>query len=105
MCQNALQFVEGAVANHQLPFTLGSVLDLHGRAQTLCELLLQATDVRVGLGCNRRRFGAQPLAYQGFGLTNGQATCDNMSRRFDLLFQGSTEQGAGMAHLQVAMGE
>ena len=48
---------------------------------------------------------SQPLAHQCFGLTNGQTTCDNMSRAFDLSLGRQTEQCAGVAHLQIAVGQ
>ena len=65
-----------------------------GRIQLLQlrEFLLETGDVRVALGrLAGLGFMVQPLPHQSFGLTDGEASCDKVSRPFDLPFQGQTE--------------
>lgn len=88
MGEDALQFVERAVADDQLALALGAVFYLDWRAQTLCQALFETTDIRIRLALDWCRFGRQPLANQGFGLAHGETACDNMSRALDLLFEG-----------------
>src|SRR3989344_2810065 len=93
----ALQFVQRAVADHQLPFAFLPVLDLHRRAQALSQALFQTGDVRINFShCGWLLFAVQPLTHQCFGLAHSEAACDNMSRTFSLLFSGEAEQGTGM---------
>lgn len=106
MGENALQFIQGAVADDQLSLALLTMPDLHRSAQALGQALFQAGDVRVALDRSRRLArGMRPLPNQGFGLTYGQPMCDNMSRPFHLPFCRQTEERTGMAHFQVAMGK
>ena len=67
--------------HHQLAFAFFPP-DLHRRAQALGQALFETGDIRVGLtgSAGLAWFAAQPLANQGFGLTHGQAACDNVSR-------------------------
>src|SRR5690606_33539083 len=84
--QGALQLTQRIVANHQRTLALLTMLDLHGRAQTLGQPLLETLDVRVAFRLGLwRLLVTQPLAYQGFGLPDGQPPCDNMTRTLDLL--------------------
>ena len=84
-----MKLVKGVISDDQLPFALLAVTNLHRRAQALGQALLESGDIRIRFGgFDRCRFAAEPLAHQRFSLTYGQASCDNVSRPFNLLISG-----------------
>ncbi len=86
MGKNALKLIKGVISDNQLPFALLAVTNLHRRAQPLGQALLKARNVRISFGgFDRCRFATEPLTNQGLGLTNGETSCDNVSRPFNLL--------------------
>jgi len=60
--------------------------NLHRRAQALGQALFETRDIRISFDrFDRCRFATEPLSNQGLGLTNGETSCDNVSRPFNLL--------------------
>ena len=86
MGKDTLKLIKGVVSDDQLALALLTMANLHRRAQALGQALLETCNIRIRFGrFDRCRFATQPLANQGLGLTNGEPSCDNVSRPFNLL--------------------
>src|SRR5690606_29370975 len=106
MRQHALQLVQGAVTDDQLPLALLAMANLHRRAQALGQPLFQSLDIRVeAFLAGRLVLILAPLAHQGLGQAHGQTAWDNMQRPSHLALGRQTEQRAGMPPRQDDVGQ